>query len=470
MVGWLLLAVPVAVPAQAPDPAFTATNAELYARSLQRGQDQAANPDYLQRIQPYAQAFVDYPREEANRPHDVDPFRLGWATTRGREYDLSIRNRYGARIHAHISLPRRVAKKPRPAVIALTGGAGTEHAYRGMAQGLAEAGYVVVGVSLQGDYGAQLKAPDPVPATPENEYCRPGNFGGWQDAQEMGIRELGACAGEDPVAEEPGSTLDTVALVASHGADTAALAEGYEAVKARKTFGALDVVKWLRSSLNPYRDEIDIKRVGIIGHSLGAHGALLAGNGDPEKRFKAVVTLDSFGSIAPTTTPRVPTLFEHADGFDLGPYTTQPAQASLPGHLDAPKFVQSGVPTGVVVLGGSTHQEWGYIPAPLHQAPVALNASRDGERVGLYYAQAWFDRFLGKGKTRKRATARLLARRYDGRVDRSSIGQGPYDVATQRTVSPTIGGETARHHLSPIYDSWLDLGRKACADLRSGCN
>ena len=101
---------------------------------------------------------------------------------------------------------------------------------------------------------------------------------------------------------------------------------------------------------------------------------------------------------------------------------------------------------------------------------MGLNASRDGERVGLYYALAWFDRWLGKGRQRKHATRHLLARQYDGRVDRSSIGQGPYDPATQRTVSPTIGGETARHHLSPLYRSWFDLGRrKACADLRTGC-
>jgi dienelactone hydrolase len=460
------LVAPVAA-AQAPDPTFHATAAQLYARSLQRGADQATNPDYLARVAPYAEKLAPGDLEDPERPQDVDPFRLDWAPTRGTERDVSIVNRYGARLHGHLSLPRGEGRHP--VVLVLPGGSQGEYAYRGLQQGLAEAGYVVLGVSAQGDAGSQAKAPDPVPSTPANEYCRPGNFGGWQDPQEMDIVEPGACAGETPgPADQVKDLTDTAALVATHGEADGPLNEAYQLVKARKTFALLDALDWLLSDANPARDRVDGSRIGTMGHSFGSIGAVLAGNGDPERRVDAVVSLDGFGASAPSAQPTVPTLFEHAEEQDTGPFA-RPPTALLRGEREARQFRAAGVPTGVVVLGGSSHQEWNYIPAPLQQAPIAANASRDGERVGLHYALAWFDRWLGTGRTRKAATRRLTAARYDGRVDRSSIGQGPYNPATQRTVSPTIGGETSRYHLSPLYRSWIDLGRTACADLRAGC-
>lgn len=443
------------------------TAAELYARSQQRGHDQASNPEYLRRLADYADEHAAGFRDRENpvRPQDVDPFRLDW---RGEEIAVSIRNRYGARLHATLLLPPDHAGR-RPAVLVVPGGNGTEHANRGLSQGLADAGYVVLGLSAQGDAGSQHAAPDPLPATPENEYCRPHDFGGWQQPQEMGIVELGTCAGEDPVDEDPTAyPLEVAALISSHGEDTTALEAYYERVRPRKTFAVLDAVAWLLSAANPHRDRVHAGRIGVMGHSLGAHAALLAGNGDPERRFGAVVSLDGYGRLGATADPAVPTLFEHAEGQDFGPFLRAPAK-DLPGHADAERFVADKVPTGVVVLAGSSHQEWNYIPFPLQQAPVGLNASRDGERVGLHYALAWFDRFLGTGQRRRSAKRRLLAPRYDGRVDRSSIGQGPYDPVTQRNVPPTIAGESARHHLSPLYRSWLRFGKVACSDLRAGC-
>lgn len=453
----LLAASPAAGQVTA-DPQFAAESAHSFARSQQRGLDQAANPEFLRRYAPFLGEYATIEREAPIRMSDVDPFRHAWAPERGREFDLSMLNRYGARMHAHLSLPREDAGAPFPLVVSLTGGWGTEQQYRGMAQGLAEHGYAVLGVNVQGDHGSQLRAPDP-------RYCAPG---AWQQPQEMGISEQGACAGEDPVAEEPASTLESAELLLTREVPEHGL-PFYEAVKARKAFGALDALGWALSERNPHRALIDEDRIGIMGHSLGAHGALLVGNGDPLERVDAVVSLDGYGRLLDTAAPRVPTMFQHAEGNELGgPAREKPDPESLPGHRDARRFSADGVPNMVVTLGGSTHNEWQW--TPLQPAPALLNASRDGERVALHYALAWFDRWLGDGrKVRRGARRRLLAARYPGLVDRSSIGQGRFDPVTQSNVSPTIAGETARHHLSPFFASSADFPGGRCADLRAGC-
>jgi dienelactone hydrolase len=453
-----LLAASPAAGQVTPDPEFAAQSASSWARSQQRGIDQAANPEFLRLYAPWVQEYATIGAEEPSRMSDVDPFRQAWAPARGRESDVSILNRYGARMHAHLSLPRDDAGAPFPLIVLLPGGTGDEQQYRGLAQGLAENGYAVLGVSVQGDGGSQHSAPDP-------KYCRPGE---WQKPQEMGIQEKGACAGEDPAAEEPAGTLETVALLADRDMPENGL-PFYEDLKARKAFGALDALGWALSARNPVRALVDGDRVGIMGHSLGAHGALLAGNGDPLGRFDAVVSLDGYGRLLDTAAPRVPTMFQHAEGNELGgPMREKPDPEDLPGHLDARRFQADGVPTMTVTLGGSTHQD--FLWTPQQFAPAVFNASRDGERVSLHYALAWFDRWLGEGRAvRRAARRRLLATRYGRLVDESSIGQGRFDPVGGHNVPPTIAGETARYHLSPFFASWSDFPGGRCADLRAGC-
>ena len=457
----LLTALGAASPAAAqvtPDPAFLAESSASFARSQQRGLDQASNPEFLARYAPFVTEYVMIDREDPNRMSDVDPFRHQWAPARGREFDVQHENRYGARMDGQLFLPRDDKRAPFPLVIVLPGGNGNEQSYRGTAQGLAERGYAVLGVGVQGDYGSEVD-PDP-------EFCEPG---AWQEPQEMGIREKGECAGKDPVAEEPAGLLGLVELLTTRTAPEDGL-PFYEEVKARKTFGALDWLGWALGDDNPYRRWIDAERVGLVGHSLGAHGALLAGNGDPLERVDAVVSLDGFGRLLETADPRVPTMFQHAEGNEAGgPARVRPEPESLPGHRDARRFQAAGVPTMTVTLGGSAHPDFQWFPA--HMVPVGLNASRDGERVSLHYTLAWFDRWLRRGaKSRRSATRRLLAARYGPLVDESSIGQGAYDAAAGRNVPPTIGGETARWHLSPFFTSWADFPGGACADVRAGCS
>ncbi len=461
---WSALGVAVVVitgvvaPAALADPPAPQTEAGLLAHAKQRPADQAANPEHARRHALVVPALAQLGDEDPERDADVDPFLAGWAPAHGSELDVSLVNRYGVRMHGHLSAPAGV-RRGLPAVLLLTGGDGPEQSYREMAHGLAEAGYVVLGLSVQGDKGSQRQPTDPDPSTPENEsqYCH--KPGAWQRPQEAGVRETGDCAGV-PASRE--STAED-AVAAYTGSSFDGIVADYEAVKARKFFGALDGVRWLLSAKNPWRGRIDGQRLGIAGHSLGAHAALLAANADPQRRFRAAVTFDGFGRLAPTGRPGVPTLFQHQDLSDLPHLATTD---KLPGDQDAAAFAAAGVPTGVVHLAGSTHHEWSYVP-PAILAAIG-GASRDGKRVALHYAVAWFDLWL-KPEAQADARRRLTAPTFSGSTDGSSRGEGPWDPATGRTVSPRLGGEATREHLSPLFRSWINAPGARCADLRAGC-
>ena len=75
-----------------------------------------------------------------------------------------------------------------------------------------------------------------------------------------------------------------------------------------------------------------------------------------------------------------------------------------------------------VPLRHSTHLEWSFVP-------WILPADHDGERVGMYYTLAWFDRYL-RGDVS--ADARLLATTFDDSADRSAIGAGGCGGAIRR--------------------------------------
>lgn len=452
-----------------PDPTFLPTALQQYPKARERGLDQLAHPGFQGPLVTGGPAELD-------QGFDTDPYRRGWAGTRGTEVPDWFINRYGARLAGTLYAPP--GRGRHPGVILLTGGNGREVGQQEFAHGLAEAGYLVLGLSAQGDYGSEAAPRDPVPSTPENEFCKPWNFRGWQDPQEMGIREHATCAGGyEPQAPPPDPAV-MLASAATHYQevvteryDYRAYASFYDGVKARKTFAALDAAAWLRSDDNPLRDRLAPGKLGIAGFSLGAHGALLAGNGDPQRRFGAVVSWDGFGRIAPTTRPRVPTLFFQQE-YDAGlPKRRAPDAAELPAYRDAALFRAAGVPAGVVVPDAATHQDFTFVNFPLVWPFLAtlglrpeylpgFNSTRDGSRVALYYTQAWFDRAL-KGSD----GAALRVRTFPRSADASAIGQGRFDPTTQANVPYTIGGESVAAKLSPLLPSFVP----GCADLRKAC-
>ena len=75
-----------------------------------------------------------------------------------------------------------------PAVVFVNGYGSADDAYFWAAQDLAEHGYLVMTFDPQGAGGSDAK--------PAPEFCEPG--GAWTQPQEMGIREQGSCAGQDP--------------------------------------------------------------------------------------------------------------------------------------------------------------------------------------------------------------------------------------------------------------------------------
>ena len=300
----------------------------------------------------------------------------------------------------------------------------------------------------------------------------------------MGIVERGPCAGQPPAPQ--GTQVDTLLanLAWTHNAlveqeaDLAPMAAAYEQEKAIKTFAALDAMRWLASSDNPWRHRMDLDRVGIMGHSLGAHAALLAGNGDPEQRFDAVVSLDGFGTMAPSAQPRVPTMFQHHE-LDLGHPKHHRPTVKLPGHEDFQRFRSAGVPSMVVVPNASTHMDFSFLNfVPVWAAATtlgtcpdcaaAINSSRHGERVSFYYARAWMDRWLKSGDAAATAAQRLVATQFDTSADDSSIGQGRWDpVAGNQPYR--IGAKKVADHLSPLFPSPVAVDGVACSDLRQGC-
>lgn len=462
-----------------------------------RGFDQMTNPDYIARALPDVTAYLSGSDTTGVL---IDPFRKNWGDSRGTVRAISYLNRYGARISGHVWAPKlpfrdpvtgATTNGPLPAVIMLNGNGDSEQEYWGIDQSLAEAGYVVMSFDPQGA-GASDVNPNPA-----STFCDPN--GSWRQPQEIGIREAGTCAGVSPAVPTPGvlgpladaveaapvagGVVAAVAFLelqlADRSALTSYLTQLYDVNAPRFVFGALDAVAWLRSAANPLRSLVDTDRVGLMGHSLGAYSSLVAGNGDPLHRFSAVVTYDDTNEPTSAVSATVPTMMQIAEEADI-PGINPVNQDDHGGARTSQVLRAAHATTMQVALRGSTHQEWGYLPFQLAN-PITgpfFNASSKGGRVGVYYAQAWLDRFL-KGKPvggtaaeaaqRTDATRRLLARTFDGSVDGSSIGQGTYDLLKLKNRPYTIAGDKVSDALSLYLRSAYSFDGHECMNAQRGC-
>lgn len=493
---------PAAAPANQP------TGPEFQVRALQdrwhaegRGRDQETHPEYIATTMPWVLDYFASAQADQKILHD--PYRMDWGTTRGRELDVEFLNRWGARMRAKLWGPRlpftdaltgAVTNGPFPTVVFVPGTAvpAANTPYNGFAeyepllQQLAESGYVVFAVSPQGQNGSEhFEPPHPM--------CDPN--GAWKQPKEMGLRELGECAGHHgPLPGYTGENAELYnavaavialtpplvpvpepALVAQSRLDPASfnslLVATYDSFRHRMVFAAIDGTDWLLSAGNPWLAQIDAEKLGIVGHSGGADAAVVTANGDPLRRFKASVSWDGYGLPPDTVSPRVPALVIRAESQNvLGPYVAPPAD-----HIESPyrvyrRFVDEGRDAMLLSLRGSTHSEWTYVPYALTNpiAPLA-NASSKGGVVSFHYTVAWLDRWLKGGRYKDHARNRLLARQFDGFADATSIGVGTWDPLTLQNVPYRLEDENVADHLSVLFVSQAHFDGVACEDWQAGC-
>lgn len=252
---------------------------------------------------------------------------------------------------------------------------------------------------------------------------------------------------------------------------TQPLAEsGYFVVAVNGTGSELPgaLLDWLHGEAQTlYPGELDLDRVGITGHSLGAENSTRT-QGDP--RVSAIIGWDPCNSPAGCANSpgsrlhdrgeaaQTPTLIIAADysGF---PGYPQP-RFSVPGTLRAEAFEilrGNGVDTMLITPRATTHLDW---------AGSFTFGSRYNEATSNHYGMAWFDRYLkgrlvvdengdvvttgGRSAEEERAHrqalaaqafARLTATAFDGTVDQHNISQGYYDAAqAAQSGDPLLGG------------------------------
>ena len=384
----------------------------------------------------------------------ADPFRIDWAEHgRGIRTPIEYLNRYGARITGNLWAPPlpftdpvtgATTDGPLPTVVITTGSIqGYEEMYLWAAQGLAEAGYLVMTYDVQGQGQSET-------------------FGHHPDGSLW-------CDGQPGTADCPGVPFQ----------QEANFVEGTE-----------DALLFLLSDANPMRGLVDEDHLGLAGHSLGASAVTKVGNRPqpvPDEAFAAngrtpfpievdaVVGWDN-ANLPADMEPRVPTMGQSADYF----FAPEPSPTARP-EFDSSvqtflRFRTAGVDAMQVALRSSTHLEWTFVP-------YILPASRKGERVAMHYTLAWFDRYLKgdvsseRGRARRDARvmardarSRLVAPVFDDSADASAIGFGTENPLTETRNQPhRIAGEQVRHHVSIYHRSAYAFDGLRCDDLHAGC-
>ncbi|HXG27314.1 MAG TPA: hypothetical protein VNJ47_00505, partial [Nevskiales bacterium] len=418
--------------------------------SAQRLTDQYANPDFhlalLARSTPrtYSYNLVEQ-LSDPTRPRltlaqtipggrSTDPYRVDedWAFAgRGRVDHVSFIAESGARLVGRVFRPPATVPGPYPAIVITTGSIqGYQEMYNWAAQGLAEAGYLVLTYDVQGQ-GRSETFPHAdnglISGTQGVPFQQAYNFvQGTRDA----LRWLLSSEG-NPYRAPSANTLGT-------------------------------------ELFNPFAQDVDRTRIGLAGHSLGASAVSQVGQeqacdpGQPRALrngcVSAIVGWDALSAVAPIKAPGLSLTAEYF--FNPTPASSPPNPDSGLAAFNA--FVAAGVDSMRVSLRSSTHLEWTYVP-------LILPASRYGERVSMYYTLAWFDRYL---RDDAGATARLVATHFDDSADASSIGAGTWDPVSGNNVPYKIDGRCVANHVSIYYRSAYRLngGTLSEPDLRArGC-
>ncbi len=382
----------------------------------------------------------------------TDPFRTlaRWtAAGRGRVRAITFPANDGATLNGNIFEPPAGVRGPYPAVVITTGSIqGYQQMYFWAAEGLAEAGYMVLTYDVQGQGNS-----DTFPAM--SNCTGPNSCTGVPFQQSYNFYQ-----GAEDSLNYLFSTPSNPYTSPSAGGKT----------------------------YNPDYADLNSSEVGIAGHSLGASAVSQVGQCDP--RVKAIVAWDNLAPTSgpcnqpgletgfPAGTPTNPTNSVPALGIN-SEYFFNPEPTSFPPDPQSKaqayqQLTAAGADAMQIGLRSSMHLEYSYVP-------YILPASRLGERVAFYYSLAWFDRYLRGSRA---AYDRLIATTFDGSSDRHSIGAGTYDPnaaaanptdTTAGNVPYKIGGLPVSDRLSFYYDSEYSLtpprrnSKTVCLDMRASC-
>jgi dienelactone hydrolase len=339
-----------------------------------------------------------------------NPYRAGWAGTRGQMTPVSFPDRYGALLHGDVFAPLpgahdpytgKALEGPFPGVVITTGSVqGSERMYWWLAQDLAERGYVVLTYDVQGQ-------------------GRSETFPHQGDVGDLPYCDLAAAplAGEDTAC--PGVPAQQTANFV-YGTEDAI---DFFLSTPSAPYGNPSAGSAAVDGFNPLWEQFDrspdtssvtpgrTTRLALVGHSLGALAVSYVQGVDD--RVQAVVALDKLsttpavGGAAPfdaqgPLTPVVPGLGVQSEyGFTVAPYFANPglfdpAGVGSPDQAPDPRrelatgydgWTAAGVDSMVIVPRASTHLEYTDIP-------YVLPASRYGQAVASHYTQAWLGKYL----------------------------------------------------------------------------
>ncbi|MFP5224173.1 MAG: alpha/beta hydrolase family protein [Actinomycetota bacterium] len=298
---------------------------ENQAYAMQRQVDMATNPAFghvywTEAIPEWVEGFGDqlqHPDQPAPTLSRVlpgeaaDPYRRHWGGARGIMQPIEYYNDCGARIQGTVFAPKTTARDtvtgdrftfPLPGIVITTGSIqGYEEMYWWAAQGLAEAGYIVMTYDVMGQ--GESSSSGSVPG------CNTGFDRGTVDALGWFLSDANPMRG----------LIDEELIgLAGHSA------------------GAFAVT------------------------SVGNRPTIQLGGADVPNPVDAVVGWDNI-SLPTNTAPRVPTMGQAAEYFfNPTPAFTAPNAESKLGTFK--RFDEAGVPSYQIVHRGSTHMEWTFVP------------------------------------------------------------------------------------------------------------
>lgn len=349
-----------------------------------------------------------------------NPYRAGWAGTRGREVPVRFTASDGAVLDGDLFAPLPHARDPytgkpisdpMPGVVFVTGSIqASAGVYTWLTEDLAERGYLVLTFDVQGQGRSETlphQGPDPT---------LPGCTTTTAEGQTT------PCAGVPSEQQQDfdQDTEDAITFFLSTPGDP------YHNVSTGTTDLAAYDPLWNLFDRSPDRDSATrgrTTRLAIIGHSTGAVTVSYLQGVDP--RVEVAVALDKItatpdaiiddqaelGSLPGPVVPTVPILGMQSEyGFEPQPYweascsSFEPCPLAPGGSASVPDLDKApdpnreeatgfdvwgshGVDSMVVVPRASTHLDY-------TDEPPILPASEWGQAMASYYVQAWLGKYL----------------------------------------------------------------------------